>query len=497
MNSNINKVVTTNLFWRFLERFGAQGVTLVVSVILARVLDPVVYGTVALITVITTILQVFVDSGLGSALIQKKDADDTDFSTVFYFNIVFCAVLYVGLFFASPLIARFFEREELTSLIRVLGLLLIISGFKNIQNAYVSKHLMFKKYFFATLGGTVMAAVVGIWMAYNGYGIWALIAQNLTNQAIDTVILWLTVKWRPKRVFSFSRLKVLFSYGWKLLVSALLETVWNELRSLIIGKKYTSEDLAFYNKGSEYPKYATLALNSSIDSVMFPVMSQAQDDPAKVKAITRRAIKVSSFCLWPMMIGLAVCAKPLVSIVLTDKWLPCVPYLQIFCIVYAFYPIHTANLNAIKAMGRSDLFLILEIIKKAVRLVLILSSMWFGVIWLAISALLGSLISQIINSFPNRKLLNYSYFEQLKDLSGSLLLATLMGGCVYCVTFLNLSDWLTLIIQIPLGVIIYLGCSALFKAEPYIYCKNLLYDFLSKNKKLSFLCKFIKRESTK
>lgn len=279
-----SKQITSNLIWRLLERFGAQGVTLIVSIVLARILDPKIYGIIALITVITTILQVFIDSGLGTALIQKKNADSLDFSTVFYFNFVMCILLYIILFFAAPFIADFYKMLELVPVIRVLGLILLISGFKNIQNAYVSRHLLFKKYFFATLGGTITAAFVGIIMAYNGLGIWALVAQNLVNQLIDTIILWITVKWRPTREFSLDRLKKLFSYASKLLLSSLLDTVWGQLRQLIIGKKYSSTDLAFYNKGNEYPNYAVIALNSSIDSVLLPVMSKEQDNPQKCKS---------------------------------------------------------------------------------------------------------------------------------------------------------------------------------------------------------------------
>lgn len=477
-----SKKISSNLIWRFLERFGAQGVTLIVSIVLARVLDPVVYGTVALVTVITTILQVFVDSGLGTALIQKKDADTADFSTVFYFNFVVCILLYVGLFFFAPLITAFYEMDGLTPVIRVMGLILIISGFKGIQNSYVSRNLLFKKYFFATLGGTVTAAVVGIWMAYAGCGVWALVAQNLVNQTIDTIILWFIVPWKPTKEFSWKKLKVLFSYGWKLLVSALLDTVWTELRALIIGKKYSSEDLAYYNKGVEYPKAGTTALNGAIDSVLLPVMSAAQDDPRAVKRMTRRSIKTSSFILWPMMIGLAACATPLVSLILTEKWLPAVPYLQIFCIVYAFYPIHTANLNAIKAMGRSDLFLVLEIIKKAMNLAIILTTMWFGVFWLAVGSIISSVISQVINSWPNRKLLNYTYLEQIKDILPSLGLSLGMGIAVYCITFLQLPNWLTLLIQIPLGVVIYVVGAKLFRFESFTYCLNIIKGFKNKKK---------------
>lgn len=482
MNYN-SKMVTSNMFWRFLERFGAQGVTLIVSIVLARILDPVVYGTVALITVITTILQVFVDGGFGTALVQKKDSDNVDFSTVFYFNFIVCVVLYFILFFIAPLVASFYETDEMAGLIRVLGLVLIISGFKNIQNAYASKHLLFKKYFFATLGGTIVAAIVGIWMAYNGYGVWALVVQNVVNQAIDTVILWLLVKWRPQLVFSWKKLKVLFAFGWKLLLSALIDTTWNELRTLIIGKKYTKDDLAFYNKGMEYPKYATTAINSSVDSVLLPVMSSEQEDLGRVKAICRRSIKTSSFILWPAMIGLAACSKSFISVILTDKWLPSEPYLIIFCIVYAFYPIHTANLNAIKAVGRSDIFLILEILKKMFSLVIVLITMWFGVWWLAIGCLIDCVLGQVINAWPNKKLLNYSYIEQLKDIFPVLLLSAFMGVIVYLVNYINLSSVLTLIIQVSIGMIVYIAGAYIFKFESLFYCLRLVGNYFHKNMK--------------
>lgn len=478
--NNIKNKAVSGFLWRFFERCGAQGVTLIVSIILARLLEPSVYGTIALIMVFTVILDVFVNSGFGNALIQKKDADDLDFSSVFYFNIFMCLVLYALLFLTAPLIAKFYEMPELTALVRVLGLSLIISGVKNVQQAYVSKHLLFKKFFFATLGGTIGAAIVGIWMAYKGYGVWALVVQQLFNAAVDTIILWMTVKWRPKKMFSLERLKGLFSYGWKLLVSSLLDTGYNQLRQLIIGKIYTTADLAYYNKGTEYTHPIITNINSSIDSVLFPVMSEAQDSTYTVKMMTRRAITASSYIIWPMMMGIAACAEPLVRILLTDKWLPCVPFLRIFCIVYAFYPIHTANLNAIRALGRSDLFLKLEIIKKVIGLAIILATMWISVMAMAWGMLAGSFISQVINSWPNKKLLNYSYRQQIKDILPSVLLSTTMFAIVYCVQLFGLNDWLTLLIQIPLGVLIYLGGSKLFRFESLDYIIATAKGFLKR-----------------
>lgn len=475
--------VITNFFWRFLERCGAQGVTFIVSIVLARLLDPTVYGTVALVTIFTTIMQVFVDSGMGNALIQKKDADDLDFSSVFYFNMAMCSVLYLIMFFAAPFIASFYRMPELTAIVRVLSFVVVISGVKNVQQAYVSRHLMFKRFFFSTLGGTIGAAVIGIAMAYLGFGVWALVAQMLFNAAVDTTILWITVKWRPKKMFSFQRLKSLFSYGWKLLASSLIDTVYNDLRQLIIGKKYSSGDLAYYNQGKKFPQLIVTNINTSIDSVLLPTMSKAQDDMAAVRSMTRRAIKTSTFLMMPAMIGLAVCAEPLVQLILTEKWLPCVLFLRIFCITYAFYPIHTANLNAIKAMGRSDLFLKLEIIKKTVGIIAILITMWISVQAMAYSFLVTTILNQIINSWPNKKLLNYSYVEQVKDMMPQILLSLGMGAAIYAVSFLHLSASLTLLIQIPLGVLVYWSGSKIFRVESYTYIIEMVKNFKKRKKK--------------
>jgi O-antigen/teichoic acid export membrane protein len=468
------------MIWRFLERCGAQGVTFLVSVVLARLLDPSVYGTVALVTVFTAILQVFVDSGMGNALIQKKDANDLDFSSVFYFNLSMCLLLYICMFFAAPLIAAFYNMPDLTPVVRVLSLTLIISGVKNIQQAYVSRNLLFKKFFFATLGGTIGAAVIGIWMAWKGYGVWALVAQHLFNATLDTIILWVTVKWRPKRAFSLESLKGLFSYGWKLLVSALLDTGYNNLRSLIIGKLYTSADLAFFNRGKQFPNLIVTNINTSIDSVLLPTMSKEQDNRDRVRDMTRRAIKTSTFIMMPLMMGLAVCAVPLIRIVLTDKWLPAAFFLRVFCFTYAFYPIHTANLNAIKAMGRSDLFLKLEVIKKVVSIAALVSTMFISVEAMALALPVTSILGQIINSWPNRKLLDYSYRAQLLDMLPQIGLSAVMGVIIFLIQFLRLSDVATLLIQVPLGALIYIVGSKLLHIDSYEYVKGLIKSYTKK-----------------
>ncbi len=470
--------VLSNLIWRFMERCGSQLISFVVSVVLARLLAPELYGSIALVTVITSILQVFVDSGMANALIQKKDTDDLDYSSVFYFNLVFCLVLYLGLFLAGPFIARVYEDGSLVPVIRVLGLTLVVSGVKNVQQAYVSKTMQFRRFFFATLGGTLFSAVVGISMAYMGYGIWALVMQQLLNAAVNTAILWLTVGWKPRLAFSFTRLAGLISYGWKLLVSALLDTVYNKLYQLVVGIVYSSADLAYYNKADQLPVLVVENINSSIDSVLLPVLSAEQDKRLVVREMTRRAIKMSTYVMMPMMAGLAACAEPLVRLLLTEKWLPCVPYMQIFCVCYAFYPLHTANLNAIKAMGRSDMFLYLELVKKAVGILALVITMYMGVFYMALSRIFTGVLSQLINAFPNKKLLDYPYLEQLKDMAPSILLSALMGAGVYLLTFLGLNDFATLALQLACGVALYVALSLLFRIDSFNYILSVIKNIL-------------------
>lgn len=475
-----NKNVVNNFIWRFAERCGAQAVTLIVSIVLARILTPGDFGTVSLVMVFTTIMQVFVDSGLGTALIQKKDADDLDFSSVFYFNFAVCLILYAVMFMAAPLIAGFYNDTSLILIIRVISLTIIISGVKGIQQSYVSRNMLFKRFFFATLGGTIFSAFLGIGMAYAGCGVWSIVAQQLSNTAIDTLILWVTVKWRPKKLFSWKRLKGLLSYGWKLLISSLLDTVYNNLRNLIIGKIYTSADLAYYNQGDKFPKVIVTNINASIDSVLLPSMAGEQDHRDRVKSMTRRAIKTSTYIMAPLMMGLMFCAEPVVKLLLTDKWLPCVPYLRIFCFTYMFWPIHTANLNAIKAMGRSDLFLKLEIVKKIMGLTLLLLTMRISVMAMAYSLIVSGICSQVINSWPNWKLLNYNYFEQLRDILPSIIIALIMGIIVYFVGFLRLPTIVILLIQVLTGVAIYIGVSALLHLEEFEYLFEMVKSFLKR-----------------
>ena len=480
---SITNKIASNFIWRFLERSGAQIVTFIVSIILARLLNPDVYGSIALVTVFITILQVFVDSGLANSLIQKKNVDDLDYSSVFYFNIFVCLVLYGVMFLAAPLISKFYEISELTPIIRVLSITLVISGVKNIQQAYVSKNMLFKRFFWSTISGTIFSAIVGIVMAYCGFGIWALVYQHLVNLLVGTIVLWITVKWRPKLMFSWVRLKRLLSFGWKLLVSSLIDNIYNNIRQLLIGKMYSSSDLGYYNQGKKFPDVIVSNIGTSIDSVLFPTMSEAQDNISEVRLLTRRSIKMSSYLMAPMMVGLACVSKPLTILILTEKWLPCVLYMQIFCIVYLFHPIQSANLNAIKALGRSDVFLMLDIIKRVVSFVVLFTAIWFGVEVIAYSMLINTLLTLALNSWPNKKLLGYTYKQQIFDIIPPILLACVMGVIVYAISFFDLPVIVMILLQVTVGIFVYLFGSTVFRFESFIDIVNVIKRFfLSKTK---------------
>ena len=476
------KVVISSLFWRFAERCGAQGVSFIVGLVLARLLAPEDYGLIAIVSVFTTFLDIFIDSGMGGALVQKKNADDLDYSSVFYFNVIFSVVIYTAFFFLSPLLASLYDAPKLVPVFRVMGITFLISGVKNVQLAYVQSSMAFKKFFYANLGGSILSAIIGITFAYLGYGVWALAAQSLTSNLFGAVVLWVTVKWRPKWIFSFKSLKGLLSYGGKMLIACLISNAYSDIWQLFISFIYTPTDLAFYNKGNHFPNLIIKNINTSIDSVLLPAMSKVQDEMERLKAMTRRSIKTSTYIMAPLLLGLAICGEPMIKLLLTEKWLPCVPFMQIFCIVYLLYPLTTANVNAIMAVGRSDLVLKLEIAKSVFGLVALLVTMKFGVIAIAFGFLATNLFTQFIKAFPNKKLMGYSYFEQLKDILPSIALATAMAVIVGLVLLLKLSPLVTLLIQVPLGAVIYIAGSWIFKLDSFTYILSILKDFTKKKK---------------
>jgi O-antigen/teichoic acid export membrane protein len=474
------KIFVNNLFWKYLERCGSQGVSILVSIILARLIEPSAFGIMSLIYVFTSIMTVFVDSGMGVALIQKKNADEVDFSSVFYFNVLFGIVLYLIMYALAPLIASFYDMPDMTKLLRVSSLILVISGLRNVQQAYVSRKMIFKKFFYATLGGVILSAIIAVCMAYYGFGVWALVAQSLLNIGISTLILWFVVDWRPKILFSLTRLKGLINYGWKLLASGLLEAVYNDLRVLIIGKMYSSSDLAYYNQGTQIPYGIVNNINTSIDSVFLPTVAAEQDNKEQVKRMARRAIVTSTYIIAPLMLGIVAAADIFVNLILTEKWAPAIPFMRIFCVCFLLYPINSSNLNVIKALGRSDIILKLEIAKKIIGVSAILITMWISPLAMAYGMLVCSLINLVLNTWPNRKLLNYSYFEQIRDILPNLLLSSVMAVIVYSISFLGFRMVVTLIVQILTGLIIYPLLSKIFKVGSFDYILDLLKMYVKK-----------------
>lgn len=466
--------IFSSLIWKFLERGGTQGVQFILQLFLARLLTPKDYGTVALITVFIAILTVFVQSGFNTALIQKKDIDEEDISSVFYISLFIATIMYAILWIFAPTIANFYKILELTSIVRAMGLVLFLNTFNSIQNAIVSRNMEFKRLFSSSLGAIIISGILGIILAYRGFGVWSLVYQQLMNQFSICIILWFTVKWRPKLLFSIKKVKKLFSFGGKLLCSSLIDTVYRELVNLIVGKVYSPAMLGYYNRGDQFPKVIVSNFNGSIQLVIFPALASVQHDKVRVKEIMRRAIMMSSYIVFPAMIGLIVISEPMIKLVLTERWLPCVPYLRIFCLSYALWPIHTANLQAINAIGRSDIFLKLEIIKKIIGVSIIIVTSRYSPYVMAIGTVFSGIISSFINSYPNKKLLNYSYIEQIKDITPSIFISIIMGSVVFLIHLLEYNNILTILLQIIFGGMIYAGLSYVTKNENFMYLLNIV-----------------------
>lgn len=470
-----NKVLS-GLFWVYLENISVQFVNFIISVILARLLEPSHYGTIALLMVFIGLANVFVTSGISSALIQKKDADDLDYSTMFWFNLTVALLLYGILFLCSPAIGRYYENNELSLVLRILALSIPLSAYNCIQQAYVSSHLIFKKSFISNSGGTLLSGLVGVAMAYCGFGVWALVVQRLLSVVFNTFLLMFVIKWKPKRMFSFDRLKPLFSFGWKMIVTGFLFTGYGELRSLIIGKRYSAADLGFYDRGYSFPKLVASNIDSTITRVLFPVLSNEQNEKQRLAEKTRRASKTSAYIMTPILWGLAIVAHPLVLLLLGEKWLPCVPYLQIMCLVWWLQPTQTCSAQAIKAIGRSDLYLYIEIISKIIGLGLLAYAVLVvdTVKAIAIMFLVGQIISVFIYGGFSAKYIGYKIGHQMIDLLVPALLSIVMCAYAYVVSTMISNVLLCIVLQVIGSALIYLVLSKLTKNDSFVYITTTL-----------------------
>lgn len=466
----------SSFLFKLTESLGAQGISFVVSIVLARLLTPDDYGVLSMLTVFIAVSQVFVQSGLNTALIQKQDADETDFSSAFFISLSIAVVLYGLLFALSPAIAAYFAMPQLRDALRVLALVLLPGALVSVQNAAVARRMAFRRLMLCSLAATAFSGAVGVTMALMGCGYWALVGQQLCSQLALAAALLIAIPWRPGLRFSMARVRGLVGFSWKLLLSSLLDTGYQNLRTAVIGKQFSDDVLGFYNRGKQFPELVMNAVNGSIQSVMLPVLSEVQEDKARMKQMMRRSVMVSSFLVLPLMAGLAAVARPLVQLLLTDKWLPCVPFLQICCIDFAFYPIHTANLQAINAMGRSDVFLKLEAIKKSYGLVILaISALCFhSVTAIAWGAVVSTLLSAVVNASPNRRLLGYGYLEQMKDLLPPLGLSVWMFLCVSAVGLLPIASLPLLLLQVLTGVLVYAGLALVFRLEAVTYLLEMI-----------------------
>lgn len=475
----VNKfAVLASFIWKLLERGGTQVILFIVTIILARLLTPDDYGTVAIVMVLISLATVFVEGGLNTALIQKKNSDQTDYSTIFYFSIVVAVVVYIIMFVSAPYIATFYSKPELDLIIKVLGICLFFNAVNSVQRAYLYQNLLFRKLFVSSLTGAIISAIVGIAMAHLGYGIWSLVVQQLVLATLTTLVMWKTVRWRPTWTFSLDRFQSLFNYGWKIFVSNLSISLFINIRSLIIGRVFSASSLAYFDRGKQFPSLIMDNINAAIQSVMFPVLSKEQDEIDVVKSMVKRSTLVSAYILYPILVILCLMAKPLTILLLTDKWLDIVPFIQVFCIANLFMPIQNVNMEAIKSLGYSGITLKLELIKKVLEIAILIATVYVGVYAIAWGVVIYNAICVFINLSPCEHLYDYSISEQIKDNMPSFYLSVLLVVLLYGLKFIPFSPFLEIVIGSIIGILFYLSLSKIFRVNPYVYLENMFFKLI-------------------
>lgn len=475
-NKELKAATVSSLLWKLMERGGNAVIQLIVQIVTARLLAPEQFGALAIMLVFVNIGNVIVQSGLNTALVQAKDVQDRDYSTVFWMCSSVSVVIYLAIFLAAPSIAAFYALPYLVWPLRGIGLIVVINAYNSIQAAKVTRDLQFRKIFIATISSVVLSAFCGIAAAVSGLGLWALVIQQLVYQLTNCIVLAFEVDWKPCFCFDESRAKEFFEFGWRLLASGLLATVYQSLGNLVIGKQFSSVQLGLVSQGEKYPQAVGSMLDGAIQPVMLSAVAHVQDDLAAVKRLVRRALKTSTYLIFPAMTLFAVVAPNLVPALLGEQWRSSVPFLQIYCFVYALLPIHTTNLQALNGMGRSDLFLKLEIIKKSYGLatLLICAFVLKDVKLLVLSYMLTGLISTFVNASPNKKVIGYSYGEQVRDVLPACALSLVSGAFAFAVTFFAEGSLAVVFGQIVIFMVVYLVLSALFRVETFTYILSMM-----------------------
>lgn len=481
-DKNMIHKITSGIGWAYGEKLLAQLISLVVSVVLARILDPDHYGIISIVTVFINILDALASGGFGNALIQKKDSDDHDFNTVCWFSIGLSLVLYFILYMISPWLSNFYDMSELVWVTRIMGIRVIISAFNSVQHAYVQKHMDFKRFFFATLGGTLLSAIVGIWMAVAGFGVWALVAQYLTNSIVDTIVLFFTIEWKPKFELSIVRLKNMMEFGLKMLGATLINTLQDNIRSLVVGKVFSSKDLAYYNQGKKYPSILMNNLVGSVQKVSFPAFSSKQNNRNEIKKMMRSAIRLSSFVLVPIIAGMVAVADNFIYVLLTDKWMACVPYLRILSLIYLTRTMNTIFQSSLLAIGKSSINLFHELVVSILSLVLIYLAAFglHSILLIAWSYVVVMIVGTAIFAYFVSKHFKYTVVEMICDYFPYLFLSIIMAVLVYILGRVAINKFILLFIQILVGGIFYIVMSKILKFRELNKCIVLVKGFVSK-----------------
>lgn len=464
--SDLRNKIEKGVFWYGLERIGSYGISFLISIILARLLSPKEFGVIAIMVVFITLSNVFIDSGFSTALIQKKNMEEADCCSVFYINIVMSIVLYLILYVAAPFIARFYETEELTAYLHVFALILIIRSFSLVHNTLLRKRMLFHLSFRISWIALIISGVVGIVMAYSGYGVWSLVGQQLTSAFVTMVMQWFWIKWCPQWLFDWKRTKDLFCFGWKFFCSSLINTLYNNLYSIVIGKIADLEILSYYDRGKQYPQLGMDITNSTIGGVMLPAFSEIQDDRPRMKKVAQQGLKDIMFFVSPALAFLFVFADSIIILILTEKWLPSVVFMRLCCIIYFFWPFQTMNLQVITACGRSDVFLFLEIIKKIQAILAIAISYRFGVVTMVSVSAVLAFFCMIENAWYNRKLIDYAPWQQILDVAPITTVTLFVSAISYFTTVFIPSIWLKLSLGMIIFGILYLGISIVTKTVP-------------------------------
>ena len=463
MTENLKRKTVSGVMWSAIERFSLQGVQFVMQLVMARLLLPSDYGMIAMLTIFLQIAQAFIDSGFTNALIQKKDRTEVDYSTVFYFNIIIALLCYCILFVSAPLIAKFYNMPDLILVLRVMAVSLIILSFSAVHKTKLTIEINFKIQSKITLIAAGISGIIGVGIAYLGYGVWALVYQSILNAMLTTILFNCFYRWKPLKTFSMKSFKRLFSFGSKLLVSGLIHTVYYNLYGIVIGKRFSAAELGYYTRAEQFAILPSYNLSAIITRVTFPILSSIQDDNERLASTYRKYIRLSSYLIFPLMVGLASLANPLVDLFLTEKWNGTVALLQILCFDWMFDHLSGINLNLLYVKGRSDLALRLEIIKKIIAITILLASIPLGIIGMCLGRVLYSLIATYANTYYTNSLIGLSFRTQLKDIIPYLILSLAMGGVVYATTYLGLSNIIQLIIGITIGILFYISISYIFK----------------------------------